>query len=124
MTSIRLDRITKRFGANTALDAVDLEIMEGELFFLLGPSGCGKTTILHLIAGLQQPSTGRILFDARDVTGIATQCRNAVLCFQGYALWPHMTVKENIRFGLSVKKMTPSRQRQRVCRLEPLRTVG
>jgi iron(III) transport system ATP-binding protein len=86
------------------LNEVDLEIRSGELFFLLGPSGCGKTTLLRMIAGLQMPAAGRILFDGRDVTAVETQKRNAVMCFQGYALWPHMTVRENIRFGLSVRE--------------------
>jgi iron(III) transport system ATP-binding protein len=107
VTQIRIEALTKIYGDTRALDDVDLEIRSGELFFLLGPSGCGKTTLLRTIAGLQMPSTGRILFDGRDVTAVQTQKRNAVMCFQGYALWPHMTVRENIRFGLSVRG-TPS----------------
>ena len=103
MTQIRIEALTKVYGDTRALNDVDLEIRSGELFFLLGPSGCGKTTLLRTIAGLQTPSTGRILFDGRDVTAVETQKRNAVMCFQGYALWPHMTVRENIRFGLSVR---------------------
>ena len=107
MTQIRIEGLTKRYGETVALSSIDLQIGTGELFFLLGPSGCGKTTLLRLIAGLQMPSAGRILFDGRDVTSVPTQKRNAVMCFQGYALWPHMTVRENIRFGLSVRE-TPS----------------
>jgi iron(III) transport system ATP-binding protein len=112
VTRIRLENLTKRYGATFALSSVDLEIGSGELFFLLGPSGCGKTTLLRTIAGLAMPSSGRILFDERDVTAVPTQKRNAVMCFQGYALWPHMTVRENIRFGLSVRDTSAARASQ------------
>ena len=114
MTAIRLEQVTKRYNATVALDGVDLSIHDGELFFLLGPSGCGKSTLLRLIAGLQSPTQGRILFDGRDVTSEPTQERNAVMCFQGYALWPHMTVREHIRFGLSVRKMPLPQQEKRI----------
>jgi iron(III) transport system ATP-binding protein len=114
MTAIRLEQVTKRYNATVALAGVDLSIHDGELFFLLGPSGCGKSTLLRLIAGLQSPTQGRILFDGRDVTSEPTQQRNAVMCFQGYALWPHMTVREHIRFGLSVRKMPLPRQEARI----------
>src|SRR4051794_41650414 len=103
MTSVRLDQISKHFGATIALDRIDLTINAGELFFLLGPSGCGKSTLLRLIAGLHEPTAGRIYFDGRDVTGLPTEKRNAVMVFQSYALWPHMSVKQNVRFGLSVR---------------------
>src|SRR5690348_18409852 len=82
MTAVRLDHISKRFGATVALDDVDLKINAGELFFLLGPSGCGKSTLLRLIAGLHEPTSGRILFNDRDVTNLGTEKRNAVMCFQ------------------------------------------
>jgi iron(III) transport system ATP-binding protein len=109
MISVRLDRITKKFGQTLALDSIDLQIQAGELFFLLGPSGCGKTTLLRLIAGLHEPTSGKIFFNDRDVTHLGTENRNAVMCFQSYALWPHMTVRQNIEFGLEVRK-TPSRR--------------
>lgn len=105
MTRIRLENVTQRYGDTPAVEAVDLEIGGGELFFLLGPSGCGKSTLLRLIAGLQNPASGRIFFDDTDVTSMPTQDRNAVMCFQGYALWPHMSVRENVRFGLSVREV-------------------
>ena len=114
MTQIRIEGLTKSYGGTLALNEVYLEIRSGELFFLLGPSGCGKTTLLRTIAGLQMPSAGRILFDGHDVTTVPTQKRNAVMCFQGYALWPHMTVRENIRFGLSVREPAPGRDVQPV----------
>jgi iron(III) transport system ATP-binding protein len=112
VTQIRIERLSKSYGETLALNAVDLEIGSGELFFLLGPSGCGKTTLLRMIAGLQMPGSGRILFDGRDVTSVPTQNRNAVMCFQGYALWPHLTVRENIRFGLSVRGVPPDKDAQ------------
>src|SRR5437016_8343047 len=112
MTAVHLDHITKLFGATIALDAIDLKINAGELFFLLGPSGCGKSTLLRLIAGLHEPTSGRICFNDRDVTDLPTDKRNAVMCFQSYALWPHMTVRDNVRFGLDVRKV-PTAQAER-----------
>jgi iron(III) transport system ATP-binding protein len=114
MTAVRLDHITKRFGTTVALDDIDLEIKAGELFFLLGPSGCGKSTLLRLIAGLHEPSEGRVLFNDRDVTALGTEKRNAVMCFQSYALWPHMSVRENVRFGLQVRKVSKPDQDRRI----------
>src|SRR5258708_15844411 len=100
MTAVHLDHIVKRFDQTVALADIDLEIRAGELFFLLGPSGCGKSTLLRLIAGLHAPTSGRILFNDRDVTALGTEKRNAVMCFQSYALWPHITLPQNVRFGL------------------------
>src|SRR3982750_4525289 len=117
MTSVYLDHITKRFDETTALDGIDLRINGGELFFLLGPSGCGKSTLLRLIAGLHEPTSGRIFFNDRDVTRLHTDQRNAVMCFQSYALWPHMTVRENIRFGLNVRHVDKRAQEERINRV-------
>ena len=114
MTSIRLEHLRKQFGQTVALDDINLQIAAGELFFLLGPSGCGKTTLLRIIAGLLQPTSGRILFNDRDVTQLGTEKRNAVMCFQSYALWPHMSVRENIRFGLRVRKIPGDQQRKQI----------
>jgi iron(III) transport system ATP-binding protein len=114
MTSVRLNQITKSFGSTTALDHIDLDIAAGELFFLLGPSGCGKSTLLRLIAGLHEPTSGKIFFNDRDVTHLGTDKRNAVMCFQSYALWPHMTVKENVAFGLDVRKVPDAERIKRV----------
>ena len=119
--SVRLENIYKRFDSTVALSNVDLTIKGGELFFLLGPSGCGKSTLLRLIAGLHEPTSGRIWFNDRDVTGLGTEKRNAVMCFQSYALWPHMTVRENVRFGLNVRKAPRAEQDERVA--EVLRLV-
>ena len=114
MTSIRLQQIGKTFGSTVALKDVTLQIAAGELFFLLGPSGCGKSTLLRLIAGLMEPTSGRIFFNDRDVTDQPTQRRSAVMVFQSYALWPHMSVSENVRFGLSVRGGERAAQDQRV----------
>lgn len=103
MTAVEIQHITKQFGHISALDDISLSIAAGELFFLLGPSGCGKSTLLRIIAGLQTPSSGRIFFNDRDVTALPTEKRNAVMCFQSYALWPHMTVRGNIAFGLETR---------------------
>ena len=114
MTAVRLDHIVKQFAATTALSDIDLTIAAGELFFLLGPSGCGKSTLLRLIAGLHEPTRGRIWFNDRDVTALGTDKRNAVMCFQSYALWPHMTVRDNVAFGLDVRHVSPADRQARV----------
>src|SRR5437762_10453840 len=114
MTSVRLQNISKTFGDTVALAEINLQIEAGELFFLLGPSGCGKSTLLRLIAGLHEPTTGRIYFNDRDVTSLGTEQRNAVMCFQSYALWPHMTVRDNIAFGLKVRHSSREKREERV----------
>lgn len=114
MIPIRLDRVSKSLGSTLAVDSVDLEVRAGEIFFLLGPSGCGKTTLLSLIAGLIEPSAGRIFFGDRDVTGLSTSQRSAVMCFQSYALWPHLSVAENVRFGLTTRRLPRREQDERV----------
>jgi iron(III) transport system ATP-binding protein len=115
MTPVRFEHITKRFGPQTvALDDINLQIDAGELFFLLGPSGCGKSTLLRLIAGLHEPTSGRIWFGDRDVTALGTEKRNAVMCFQSYALWPHMTVADNVRSGLNVRGIDRLEQERRI----------
>lgn len=112
---IRIENLRKVFGGEvTALDGVDLEIRAGELFFLLGASGCGKTTLLRCIAGLENPTKGRIFFGATDVTGLAPHKREAAMVFQSYALWPHLTVGQNIAFGLEERKVPKTEIKMRV----------
>jgi iron(III) transport system ATP-binding protein len=114
MTPVRLDQVAKHFGPTIALDATSLTIAAGDLFFLLGPSGCGKSTLLRLIAGLHEPTSGRIFFGETDVTRLGTEKRNAVMCFQSYALWPHMSVADNVKFGLDVKGLSRADTKRRV----------
>ena len=104
MVSISIRHLTKKFGRTAVLSDVDLEIAPGELFFLLGPSGCGKTTLLRHIAGFYTPDAGSILFDEDDVTRVPVHRRGTGMMFQSYALWPHMTVAENVAFGLEERK--------------------
>ena len=108
MGSITLSNIHKSYGATKAVDGVDLTIEQGELFFLLGPSGCGKTTLLRMIAGFIDPTEGRIAFDGSDVTHMPPNRRNTGMVFQSYALWPHMTVAENVAYGLVLRKQPPA----------------
>lgn len=111
---VRLEGITKKFGNNLIIPSIDLTIGDGEFITLLGPSGCGKTTLLRMIAGLEQPTTGKIFLDDRDVTSLAPYERDVNMVFQHYALFPHMTVEENIRFGLMMKKLPKKEQQERI----------
>jgi putative spermidine/putrescine transport system ATP-binding protein len=103
--AVRLVGVTKRFGDVAAVDGVDLDVREGEFFSMLGPSGSGKTTCLRMIAGFEAPTTGRIELGGRDVTGLAPYERDVNTVFQDYALFPHMTVQQNVEYGLRVKKV-------------------
>src|SRR5450830_1049187 len=117
--NLSLQSIVKRFDTVTAVDGVSLEIRDGECFFLLGPSGCGKTTLLRMIAGCCAPDEGRIVFNGQPVNDLPPHRRNTPLVFQNYALWPHLTVFDNVAFGLTVPGRTcpaPER-RERVGRM-------
>jgi sulfate transport system ATP-binding protein len=100
---IEIDKIAKSFGATAALDPVSLTIPSGALVALLGPSGSGKTTLLRILGGLEEPNQGRVLFDGEDATGLRVQDRRAGFVFQHYALFRHMTVFENIAYGLRAR---------------------
>src|SRR5271169_4044363 len=114
MTTLTISGLTKRFGALTAVDDVNLDIAEGELVSLLGPSGCGKTTTLRAIAGFVEPDAGTILFDGVDVTALAPERRNIGMVFQNYALFPHMTVRQNLRFGLEMRRIGRKEMAERI----------
>jgi putative spermidine/putrescine transport system ATP-binding protein len=103
--------VTKRFGDVAAVDGVDLDVGEGEFFSMLGPSGSGKTTCLRMIAGFEAPTSGRIELGGRDVTGLAPYERDVNTVFQDYALFPHMTVQDNVEYGLRVKKVPRAERR-------------
>ena len=108
---IRLQGITKKYGNNLIIPKLDLTIYDGEFLTLLGPSGCGKTTLLRMISGLDTPTTGKVFLDDEDVTNKPPYKRDVNMVFQHYALFPHMTVEENIKFGLMMKKYPPRNKR-------------
>jgi len=114
MSKVSLRNLHKRFGEVTAVDNFNLEIQEGEFFSLLGPSGCGKTTTLRMIAGFEFPTSGQTFFDDRDVTFTKPDKRNTGMVFQNFALFPHMTVFENVAFGLEARKVSKPEIQQRV----------
>jgi spermidine/putrescine transport system ATP-binding protein len=114
MATLDLIKLTKRFGDLTAVDSIDLSVADGEMIALLGGSGCGKTTTLRMIAGFTEPTSGTILVDGGDVGKIPPYRRNIGIFFQNYALFPHMTVFENIAFGLKMQKMPKEKIRERV----------
>ncbi|MGA8927396.1 MAG: ABC transporter ATP-binding protein [Solirubrobacterales bacterium] len=117
-----LDSVTKRFGELTAVDAIDLDIAEGEFFTMLGPSGCGKTTTLRMIAGFEEVTEGRLAIDDEDMLGIPPHKRPTNTVFQSYALFPHLSVKENVAFGLRRKGVEKGEIDRRV--QEELERVG
>ena len=112
--SVSLRSVTKRFGDFTAVDSIDLEIAEGEFFTLLGPSGCGKTTTLRMIAGFEEPDGGEILIAGDNVDGLPAHKRPTNTVFQSYALFPHLSVKDNVAYGLKRKGVDKSEVAERV----------
>jgi spermidine/putrescine transport system ATP-binding protein len=112
--SVILDRVSRRFGQAVAVDDVTLDLPAGRYITLLGPSGCGKTTLLRMIAGLEAVGSGRVLIGDRDVTDLPPRQRDTSIMFQDYALFPHLTVRENIGFGLRMRKAPTTTIRQRV----------
>ncbi len=125
-TTIEIKNLSKHYksfghGTTKAVDDISITIPKGSLYFLLGPSGCGKTTLLRMIAGFIEPTDGAILFDGRDISNVPPNKRNTGMVFQSYALWPHMTVEQNVAFGLSVRKVPKPERERRV--MEALRAV-
>src|SRR6478736_1800306 len=111
---VRFQKVSKRFGTHRAVDGVSLEIARGEFFSLLGPSGCGKTTTLRLLAGLETPDGGEIHLDGRPIQGVPAWERPLSMVFQSYALFPHMSVGQNVAFGLEQRKVPKSAIASRV----------
>ncbi|MGN7477493.1 ABC transporter ATP-binding protein [Solibacillus silvestris] len=124
MKAVRIQDVSKKFGDVLGVDDLDLDIKSGEFFTFLGPSGCGKTTTLRMIAGFYYPSTGKIYFDDHDVTTLQPNKRNIGMVFQNYALFPHMTVDENIAFGLEIRKYDKKAIKEKVDRIRGLVHLG
>ena len=114
MAELQLRGVGKRFGAVTAVEDVDLSIPDGKLVCLLGPSGCGKTTLIRVVAGLEEPTAGRLLLDGEDITDLPAHRRNFGMVFQSLALFPHLTVGENIAYGLRIRGAGAAAQKKRV----------
>ena len=130
MTRIILENVTKRFGDHLAVDDISLEIPSGSFFSLLGPSGCGKTTLMRLIAGFEQPNSGRIIIgdkvvaDAHDLSFTPPAKRGLGMVFQSYALWPHMTVRDNVLFGLTTRRVPKADRPARLARALDIVRIG
>jgi iron(III) transport system ATP-binding protein len=122
MSGLTLRHLVRRYGGFTAVDGVNLDMAKGELVTLLGPSGCGKTTTLRMVAGFIQPDGGDILFGGRRMNDVPPHRRNTAMVFQSYALFPHMTVAENIAFGLKMRKVPAAEQAKRI--FEAIDTVS
>jgi spermidine/putrescine transport system ATP-binding protein len=114
---VRLESLTKSFGDFTAVDEIDLHMPPGEFFTMVGPSGCGKTTTLRMIAGFERPTSGRIMLDGADVAQTPPHKRNVNTVFQSYALFPHLTVAENVEFGLRYQKVDKGERKRRVAEM-------
>src|SRR4051794_21015222 len=114
MRAVELKSITKRYGGVAAVEDVSFAIKPAEFLTLLGPSGCGKTTTLRIVAGLQEPDSGRVCIAGRDVTGLSPSERNIGMVFQSLALFPHMTASENVAFGLRMRRVSKSEMTERV----------
>jgi putative spermidine/putrescine transport system ATP-binding protein len=122
---IHIEGVTKRFGPVTAVDRMRLDLQEGELIAFLGPSGCGKTTTLRMVAGFEHPTEGTIRFGERDVTDLAPERRNVGMVFQNYALFPHMTVAQNVAYGLEMRRIARAEIASRVdAMLEKVQLTG
>lgn len=113
-TILRIESVAKTFGPVTAVDGVTLDVRENEFFALLGPSGCGKTTLLRMLAGFETPNSGKILLDGRDISPLPPEKRPLNLMFQSYALFPHMTVRQNLSYGLEMERLDKAEIRRRV----------
>ena len=123
-TTVRLNDLTKRYGTQLAVDALSLTIEPGTMLALLGPSGCGKTTCLRMIAGLVQPTSGEIFIDGKRITGTPVHRRNIGMLFQNYALFPHMTVAENVAFGLEARRISRAETASTTARTSFIRSLS
>jgi ABC-type sugar transport system ATPase subunit len=124
VSSLTLRDIRKKLGANAILKGIDLAIADGELAVLVGPSGCGKSTLLRTIAGLEEPDDGTITLGDRDVTHMPPRDRDIAMVFQSYALYPHLTVRDNIAFGLRLRATPEADVRKRVDDVAAMLSIG
>jgi multiple sugar transport system ATP-binding protein len=124
MADIVIDGIAKSFGRTVALERIDLAVADGEFLALLGPSGCGKTTLLRIIAGLETQTSGRVLIGGRDISALPPRRRGLAMVFQNYAVFPHMTVRENVGFGLKMTGADAARIARQVARAAELLQIG
>ncbi len=122
--AVTLDGVAKSWGGSVALDGVSLHVAAGTFCVLLGPSGCGKTTCLRIVAGLEQASTGRVAIGGRDVTELPPARRGVAMVFQSYALFPHLTVRENVLFGLKARRVPPAERRRRLDQASGMLGIG
>jgi sn-glycerol 3-phosphate transport system ATP-binding protein/multiple sugar transport system ATP-binding protein len=124
MASLTLRGVRKTLGANPILRGIDLAVSDGELAVLVGPSGCGKSTLLRTVAGLEEPDEGTLLLGERDVTRLAPRDRDIAMVFQSYALYPHLTVRENVAFGMRLRKASEEEIRKRVEEVSAMLGIG
>ena len=124
MGTVKLVDLKKVYGKKTvAVHSCNLEIGEGEFLVLLGPSGCGKTTIMRMIAGLEEVTEGRVYLDGKDITELDPRFRNIGMVFQNYAMWPHMTIRENIEFPLKLKKMPKAKRAEIIAKVAKMTAI-
>ena len=123
MADIRIDAVRKQFGAMEALKQISLDVRDGEFVALLGPSGCGKTTLLRIVAGLETQTSGRVLIGGRNVSALPPRSRGLAMVFQNYAVFPHMTVRQNVSFGLQMLKAAADRITRQVQRSAELMQI-
>ncbi|PTE10777.1 ABC transporter ATP-binding protein [Mesorhizobium helmanticense] len=124
MTEVSIERLTKTFGSARAVDGISIRIADGEFISLLGPSGCGKTTTLKMIAGFEEASEGAIRFDGKDVVNVPAEKRDIGMVFQNYALFPHMTVDQNLAFGLEMRKIAKPEMLSRIAKVLDMVQLG
>ncbi|MEZ4306970.1 MAG: ABC transporter ATP-binding protein [Polyangiaceae bacterium] len=126
MATLSLRGLSRRHAGSerAALSALDLEVRDGELLVMVGPSGCGKSTALRLIAGLDEPDGGAVHIDGQDVTGVAPQDRDVAMVFQGYALYPHLSVQDNIGFPLKMRGVSKGERKRRVGEVAEMLGLG
>ncbi|TIT51863.1 MAG: ABC transporter ATP-binding protein, partial [Mesorhizobium sp.] len=124
MTEVSIERLTKTFGSARAVDSISIRIADGEFISLLGPSGCGKTTTLKMIAGFEEASEGAIRFDGKDVVNVPAEKRDIGMVFQNYALFPHMTVDQNLAFGLEMRKIAKPEMLSRIAKVLDMVQLG